>query len=252
MEIVDGRPSFWRERVGAYADTIQQLPAKVGVATDKVADLELAADISEKFNKWNPETPSDEYALKTSVASYVYYSERTIDGLCRAASNQWQEGEFVSFCLVGRLIFEYGASIHYLLKQMRCAAPDWAAARTKLTPFFLGSRRGHWLEALNIEQPSSVNILTQINHWVDENPEAEDDYAFLSESCHPNFIQHYYLHRAGSGGDVVFSMLSQRPLDQALHRFVSIIDKAAHSIGQNLLEVSELSKLPPYSASTAS
>ncbi len=252
MEVIDGRPSFWRERVAAYAGTVQQLRAKVGVATEKVANLELAADMSEKFNKWNQEAPSDEYALKASVASYVYYSERTIDGLCGTASNHWQEGEFVSFCLVGRLIFEYGASIHYLLKQMRCAPPDWAAARTKLTPLFLGSRRGHWLEALNIEQPPSLNILTQIKHWVDENPEAEDDYAFLSESCHPNFIQHYYLHRAGSGGDVVFSMLSQRPLDQALDRFVSIVDNAAHSIGQNLLEISALSKLPPYGASIGS
>ncbi|GEM_PF-6451628 len=252
METIDGRPSFWRERVNSYTHIIEQLPAKVGVATTKVADLELAADISEKIRKWDKQPPSDEYALKTSVASYVYYSERTVEGLCRKASSQWEEGEFVSFCLVGRLIFEYGASIHYLLKHMRCAAPDWATARTKLTPFFLGSRRGHWLESLNIKQPTSVNILTQIKHWMDENPEAEDDYAFLSESCHPNFIQHYYLHRAGSGGDVLFSMLSQRPLDQALHRFVSIVDMAAHSIGQNLLEISELSKLPAYSETTAS
>ncbi|WP_411035954.1 DUF1883 domain-containing protein [Shinella sp. BYT-45] len=32
MEIRDGRPSFWRERVAAYADTVEQLRAKVGVA----------------------------------------------------------------------------------------------------------------------------------------------------------------------------------------------------------------------------
>ena len=61
----------------------------------------------------------------------------------------------------------------------------------------------------------------------------------LSETCHPNHLQHYYYYKAGAAGT---SLMTEAQLNEALERTVSILEKAAKSIGASLLEVAQIAR----------
>ncbi|MEM8590048.1 MAG: hypothetical protein AAGG65_18470 [Pseudomonadota bacterium] len=176
---------------------------------------------------------------KRLALHYAYYASQTVQSVCDACTQHWLNGDFVSFSLTGRLIVEYAASIHYILAVLSRAEDDdnWTKGHERIAHLALGGRRPYWLEPFQIEQPKSVNILTRIKQWSSQNASAEDDYAFISEVCHPNHLQHYYFFKAGKAGDLGTSIVTEHQIKVALERLVSIVQNSTISIGDNLEKI---------------
>ncbi|MGB7976608.1 MAG: hypothetical protein WCF81_20200 [Roseiarcus sp.] len=184
-------PSFWRERAAPHDKDVECFIKNFAAGQQEVGKLEAVASFQDKFDENRDLKRSEGSNSKRVAIHYSYYTSETVNALCEAAQLHWKSGDFVGFCLIGRLIFEYAAAIHYVLKSIRHgkATNDWREASSNLSTLLIGTRRPFWYEWLptNQELPKSINVLTMIKHWIEQNPSSEDDYAFLSEACHPNF-----------------------------------------------------------------
>jgi hypothetical protein len=239
-----GWPSFWRDRAKPFDSTVENLQSCLEAGLKEIGDLEALGSFQDRLDEQEEALPSEEARAKRLAIHHAYYASQTIASLCAACGQHWRRGDFISFSLIGRLIFEYPAALHYSLKFLKegSASSDWKRVNDGYGALVLGTRRPFWLKVYDIERPSSINILTQIKHWTAENPEAVDEYAFLSETCHPNHLQHYYYYKAGAAGDLYTSLMTEAEIDEALERTVSILEKVAKSIGASLLEIAQIAR----------
>ncbi len=235
-------PSFWADRAAPHNKVVEELSTNFGRGCDQIRNLQATAVVQDHLDRITERVPPEESAVKREILQYAYYGSQTAAALCESVQIHWSRGDFVSFCLVGRLILEYASAVYYALRVLRNAqeSKDWAQASKLTSPLLVGTRRPFWYEWLpmnGLNFPASVNVLTMVRHWKEQNPTSEDDYAFISEACHPNHTSHYFLHIAGSFGDFGASMITDHMIKTALERYVDIVRRSTLRIGDSLLDI---------------
>lgn len=231
----------WQRRVAPHLPVFEALKLELHGSETLIGALERNATFGDRVWEALEFQPSARQKAKRAAIHASYYAVLTISSLCGNCAHRWENGDFVSFCLNARLIFEYAAAVYYIRTILFTAenCGDWDSASEKCLRIIAGSRRPYWLKVYGIEQPQSLNVLTMIKKWRSENADGEDDYAFLSEACHPNHLHHYYLFKAGKDGNQGMSLISEPQVEQALHRVIVILQKAVENISKSLAEIAD-------------
>jgi hypothetical protein len=237
----EGRPSFWAARAAPLTKRVCELNATAKPAIDRISEIEFACSFEDRIPDRKP--TQRQIALR-AAAHHAYCSACVAAQLIDAMRKNWNDGDFISFSLAGRLLFEYAAALNYAKSLLEVAVEknEWEECDDKYRTLLLGTRSPFWLEWLDIEQPRSMSVSKQIDTLISDYPNAKRDYGFLCECCHPNYLHHYYFHKASSAGDIYTSLLTEKQISTALERTISIVERSVEAVASSLLTIAEITE----------
>lgn len=177
----------WEKEIIQYNSRIEQIKSwkpKISSLTDKLPSMPLES------------IKSKEYLIFIRVALFATSgcftpTKYTISTL----TSLWEKGLLVTMSLPIRLTYEIWGASRYahkeiLLKMLKTKDVDKALERTeKLTT---GSRSEVQLPWGGESEKPSIHCHDYIRSLTDINANAENDYDFLCESCHPSFLMATY------------------------------------------------------------
>jgi hypothetical protein len=134
-------------------------------------------------------------AIKLSL--YVTNQATVATELSEAFVLLWNNGLFNAVTLPIRMIYEIWGSVHYAHNIFKGMNDNFEVTQSKTTRLITGSRSNIELPWGGTSNITSVHILDFIRSLNDICPEAEENYNYLCEACHPNFIRHAELQIMG-------------------------------------------------------
>ena len=136
-------------------------------------------------------------AIKLGVYTNNVFSTSLL--ISRAIVNQWRSGLFVLVPLSNRFVIESWGAIHFARRTLDRLIQynDVEREENRVNRLTFGSRSDVQLPWGGLSNETSFNVTTFIESLSDVNNQAEEFYNFLSEACHPNFIQSMYFQMAG-------------------------------------------------------
>lgn len=151
----------------------------------------------------------------TTLLSMVTTSTNIVGGL-------WSSGSFSVVPLNIRYVFENWGAAHFanlILRNMQ-GSGDVQSAMKRTDKLTYGARSDVLLPWGGKAQEAPFNVMEFIRCLKDVKPDAQDVYAFLSESSHPNQFQNMYFYMAGpplsNWENETFNKHGHQLLDQAL------------------------------------
>jgi hypothetical protein len=138
--------------------------------------------------------PSPEGLVAINQSLYVLESMGVANQATVAFLRLWEEGLLATISLPARLIYELWGATHFAcqtLGQMRDSGNiDRAAERAKrLTLGVRSEVRLPWGGTITKKDISAINVMDLVRSLADSYPQAENDYNFLCESCHPSHLR---------------------------------------------------------------
>lgn len=187
-----------------------------------------------------PENPLPERS--STAIGIVIYSIGLFSAVRQVRStirDQWRTGSLVVVPLSTRFLFEMWGAIHFsrltLGRLMVHDALDQATGRA--VRLLLGSRSGVGLPWGGVSGQRSLNVLDFIRALGDTCPNAEEFYAFLSDTSHPSFVQNLWFHMAGppiaNWGNALFSEHVHGLLEKTLSAF----ELASHGTEDDVIAI---------------
>lgn len=136
-------------------------------------------------------TPSIQGVVGVNLSLYVLGCMAFTNQATVAFLKLWGDGLFATISLPARLIYELWGATHFAwqtLVQMQDSG-DVARALARTQRLTLGARSEVQLPWGGTTSEKAVHVMDLIRSLADLNPQADDDYAFLCESCHPSYLR---------------------------------------------------------------
>lgn len=235
----------WQMRVARHRTQVNGLAEILGPSAAALSAIVTALTPLE--HQWRqcgapPLSPTVEATV--AAVHYGFDCARMGDHICRQMAELWQAGDFVGFALYDRLLFEYWAATAFAAAEIDRASDDgdWEKTRRRLHRLVAGARVTFWRP--EAAPTKTYNVLTFVDRLMTRDAEARRTYAFLCESCHPNYLHNYYMLRAGQDGDPSLGAWSEARLEDTLNRIVALAEQAALGIRTAAETIRDRSQTP--------
>jgi hypothetical protein len=187
-------------------------------------------------------SPSIQGIVAVNLSLYVLGCMSFADQATVAFFNLWGNGMFATISLPARLIYELWGATHFAretLVQMQDSGDiDKALARTqRLT---LGARSEVQLPWGGTTSERVIHVMDLVRSLVGLYPQAEHDYDFLCESCHPSYLR---LTTWTLSGPIVSNWANDKFREQVhslIDRTLGVTERALNGIATEVTRTLEL------------
>jgi hypothetical protein len=236
MNIIDDK--LWGEETGIY-----------------LKRLDAAAEVSEELNAiykkywpgcfFSTSDPSDSASIALQLGVYASNIYSTSLRVSMEIPNQWRKGIFVLVPMSVRFIIENWGAIHFARQTLDrlITHNDVEREKNRVKRLLFGSKNFP-VRLPFIGEATATNesfsVMCFIKSLSDVSPKSIEDYNFLSEASHPNFIQSYYFQLAGPPLPNWSNDNYKKHGHQLLERTVQAIEQAACGIQTDMIHILEL------------
>lgn len=220
-----------------------------------ISRLDSAIEVSEKlrnsFNTYWPGcffstlNPSNSVRVAIRLGVYANNIFSTSLLVSRELRNQWKKGIFVLVPLSSRFFIENWGAVHFARTTLDRLINEKVVEReeSRVERLTFGSRLDKQSEIQlpfgGVTNSQSFNVMNFIDSLKDVSEESIEDYNFLSEASHPNFIQSTYFQLAGPPLSNWANDAYKTHGHQLLERTVRAIERAASGIQSDMVHILE-------------
>lgn len=187
-------------------------------------------------------TPSIQGVVGVNLSLYVLGCMAFADQATVAFLKLWGDGLFATISLPARLIYELWGATHFAwqtLVQMQDSG-DTARAIARTQRLTLGARSEVQLPWGGTTRERAVHVMDLIRSLADLHPQADHEYAFLCESCHPSYLRLTSWSLSGP----IFSNWANEKFRQQAHslidRTLGVTERALEGIATEVTRTLEL------------
>lgn len=184
------------------------LPAALGPLTQRVDALHFYDDEIDALVAALPPIPltygpSNAGLIALNLAFHNIGTLRVANEAVLSFRTLWLSGLITGVALPARLLFELWGAACYAedLTIMLADQGRHSTAFDRSAELFLGSRYPVPQFSGDIVDIPSIHVMDMVRAIRRVRPDATDTYSFLSEACHPNYLQQTYFWMAGPIGD---------------------------------------------------
>jgi len=182
---------YWKNELAVYEERLVVLEQEIGGELYSLRYL--------KTGPYFEDEPPTELEVCLNQSSWFFQTgswqrlRETVEGLLLL----WRNGRFSSGSVLARLSFElWAASNYFRHEHEQCLGNfDFLILKSSVSKFFEGAKSDDVL--MFYGKPATkrpVHVLDMVRKLKEQHLTAEDDYAFLCESCHPNFPRYIEWH----------------------------------------------------------
>jgi len=187
-------------------------------------------------------TPSEQGSVGINLSLYVLGCLNFTDQAIIAFLKLWGDGLFTTISLPARLVYEIWGATHFayqtLVEMQESGNVDKAIIRIqRLT---LGVRSEVELPWGGTSKEESIHIMDMIRSLADLHPQAECDYSFLCESCHPSYLRLTSWSLSGPVYDNWANEKFRQQMHSLLDRTLGITKRALDGIATEVTRTLEL------------
>ena len=186
----------------------QTLPAALSALTTRVDALHLYDDEIDGLVRLLPPlplsySPSNTGLVALNLALHNVGTLRAANEAVEAFKTLWDAGLLTSIVLPARLLFELLGAACYSenLVEAISDSNQSSAVFDRSVELFLGSRHPVPQFDGRFAEIKSIHVMDLVRAIMRHRADATEVYGFLSEACHPSYLQHSYLWMAGPTGD---------------------------------------------------
>lgn len=213
---------------------VRSLPAPLAPLTARLEALQLGSEEIGAITAYLPAAPlaslpTGDQEVALNLGYYNLGTLRVAKETVSSIRTLWGEGLLTAVPLQARLLFElWGASsfTQKLAAGLRGGRDDIDIADLAAR-LVAGTRSPPLLGEGGEANLTSVHVMDFVRSIEASPGGASDDYDFLSEACHPNYLQQTYVWMAGAAGD---NWNSERFADYALGILTRLVDLTEASL----------------------
>lgn len=226
----------WRDETGIYVPRLQ-------------AAIKVSEGLHASLNTYWPgcffSTPDPSVGASVALRLGVYANNifSTSLQVSKEIENQWLKGLFVLVPMSSRFVVESWGAIHFarITLDRLIKYKDAEREENRVKRFIFGSRVDKnsrvQLPFGGVTDNQSFNVMDFIDSLSDVSEESIEDYKFLSEASHPNFIQSTWFQLAGpplpNWSNDAYKIIGH-PL---LERTVQAIERATSGIQSDMVHI---------------
>ncbi len=185
---------------------------ETGIYLNRLDDAaKISEELIESYNIYWPGVffstpePSDSASVALKIGVYASNLFSTSLLVSQEVPEQWKKGLFVLIPISIRFVIEIWGAIHYARKKLDYLIKEGKVEEVKerIEQLLFGARidknskvRLPFIDA-GFTDKQSINIMTFIDSLKDVSQESIENYNFLCEASHPNFVQSTYFQLAG-------------------------------------------------------
>ena len=207
------------------ADDIRTASNLIDRALQEYASLMACLDAWDHIHDRSDQELEESQNIAWSLLEFSHHCLKIALALTKRAEEDWRKGDFVSVPLITRILFEYWGAIEFAAETMRTYQSGKAPNSVERVGRLLsGTKFPFWFKWIDNHSPSApIHVMDMIRVLETTHQIAKNDYDFLCESCHPNYLQHRFLLRASSDGLQWSGMIWESLTTQVITRLARII-----------------------------
>lgn len=231
-DLSENMASMWKTETSRYNDRLQVIKKWTPIENRSI--LSNFPDIPLEYKPCIEEMEAIRATLYiTNQAAFAQESTKAFGLL-------WDKGLFNTIFLSARLIYEIWGSVHYTHNCIKEMNDNFEVTKSKIMRLIMGSRSNVELPWYGTSSVKSIHIMDFIRSLNDVCPEAEENYNFLCEACHPNFIRQFNLYAMGPNIDNWDNKKFNNQAHKLLNQTLFIIETAHAGIALDIKESLEL------------
>lgn len=217
------------------------------------ASTEITEELHDSFNKYWPgcfsstPNPSDSTSVALQLAVYTSSIFSSSMRVSLEIPCQWEKGLFILIPISTRYVIECCGAIHFSRKILDRLIKDQNIEEEKIriNKLIYGSRIDKNSKVQipfigsGFTEIQSTNVMTFIDSLKNTSPELIEDYNFLCEASHPNFIQSMYYQLAGPPSHNWSNDAYKTTGHQILERTVQAFERARILIQADIIHIFE-------------
>ena len=188
------------------------------------------------------ESPTREQQVAYSLVRFGQNGTTVVRQLIDNVAMQWKEGRLVGVCGPVRFGLEYWAAIHFgrqiLLQYQKFGNIEQAEHKTARLTF--SGKTPVKLPWGGTTEHKAYSVMTFINTIQKSHPEVRDDYNFLSEATHPNFLQNTYYLMASREHENFSNEKFKTYAHEILEQTIAILERVASGVASESLELARI------------
>jgi hypothetical protein len=193
--------------------------------------------------------PTREQHTAYSLVSFARSGAIVVDQLIDNAGLLWSEGRMVGISSLIRFALEYWAAVHFGRKILETYLTDKniEEAMSKTARLTTSGKTPVRLLWGGLTENKAYSVMSFIDVLSKTHPNAKDDYDFLSEASHPNFLQNFYFIMASRVYDNFSNEVFKKHAHEVMERTIVALERVAEGISVDSEELIDLALplLPP-------
>jgi hypothetical protein len=182
-----------------------------------------------------------EQQVAYSLARFAQNGTIVVRQLLSNVELQWKDGRMIGVCGPIRFSLEYWAAIHFGKQLLLNYLNDKNIERIehKSARLTFSGKTPVKLPWGGTTEHEAYSVMNFIDALFKSNPHVRDDYNFLSEATHPNFLQNTYYLMAGRGYENFGNEKFKKYAHEILEQTVAILERVALGVASEAEELAE-------------